>query len=152
MTKLLATWFYSGSLPVPFPGTVGSLAALPFAVGLAYMGALTHAVVALLFAPVASVIVARYERERKSHDSKEIVIDEAAGIFVATVGLAWHPLAFVLAFIFFRLFDIVKPWPICWIDGKCKGAWAVVADDILAGLAANVAVRWLWPYVANLAI
>ena len=147
MVKLLATWIYVGRLPVPFPGTMGSLAALPFAWGLAYTGGLVQSIATMLFAPLAAVVVAHYEQTHKGHDRKEIVIDEVAGILVATLSLGLHPAAFVLAFILFRAFDILKPWPICWIDSKCRGAWAVVADDLLAGLAANLVAQYTWPYL-----
>jgi phosphatidylglycerophosphatase A len=50
------------------------------------------------------------------------------------------------AFLLFRLFDVWKPWPICWLDSKLPGEWGVMADDILAGIYAAVGVILLVMY------
>ena len=42
--------------------------------------------------------------------------------------------AWVLAFVLFRLFDILKPWPICWLDKHVHGGFGVMLDDIAAAL------------------
>ena len=67
-----------------------------------------------------------------------IVIDEAAGQWITLVPalylLGLNPLFTALALLFFRIFDILKPWPISYIDKKMSGPLSVMGDDILAGL------------------
>lgn len=63
-----------------------------------------------------------------------IVIDEVAGMWIALIPVFGQSLLFVLlAFALFRFFDILKPWPISWLDKNINGAAGVMADDILAG-------------------
>lgn len=78
------------------------------------------------------------ERELGRADPAEIVIDELCGYLIAMIG---HPVSFVsifTGFLLFRLFDIWKPWPIRLIDRKLPGGAGVMADDILAGIYANI--------------
>jgi len=87
------------------------------------------------------------EHQLKSHDSSIIVIDEIAGYLVAVLGLAYSLQAAVLAFLLFRFFDIIKPFPIRQIDRMGKGGWSVVFDDVVAGIYANLIARgvlYLW--------
>ncbi len=68
------------------------------------------------------------------HDSQKIVIDEIAGYLVTMLFLPFSWKYAIAGFVIFRLFDILKPWPICLIDQKWKGGWGVVGDDLLAGI------------------
>ncbi|HKY62537.1 MAG TPA: phosphatidylglycerophosphatase A [bacterium] len=91
-----------------------------------------------LFAVLISQIA---ERATGSHDSSSIVIDEVAGYLVAVVFVPFSAKTALLSFIFFRLFDIAKPWPIRYIDKKWGGGWGVVMDDVLAGVFANLSLQ-----------
>ncbi len=147
MNKLITTFFYVGLLPKA-PGTWGSLAALPFAVILHTLGGFP----ALLLATVIVFFIGWWAtiaetRGKENHDPGEIVIDEVAGQWVtllpASFLFAHHDLpliwpALVAGFIFFRLFDIFKPWPVSWADRKTT-AFGVMFDDILAGILAAIA-------------
>ena len=147
MSKLIATFFYTGLLPKA-PGTWGSLAALPCAVALHGLGGFP----ALLLATVIVFFVGWWATiqetsGRDDHDPGEIVIDEVAGQWVtllpASYMFARHDLplvwpALLFGFIFFRLFDIFKPWPISWADRK-ETAFGVMLDDVLAGILAAAA-------------
>lgn len=147
----LAVWFGAGLSPVA-PGTVGSLAALPFGVALLWAGGawgwLWLGLAVLLLLPLGAWAAAQYDRQTGSHDAAPIVVDEVAGQWIALLpvgpitlpGSAWWQI--VLAFGLFRLFDIAKPWPIGWIDRRILGGWGVMADDIAAGLYAG-ALTWL---------
>jgi phosphatidylglycerophosphatase A len=78
------------------------------------------------------------EQELGRSDPREIVIDELCGYLIAMIG---HPVSFasiLTGFLLFRLFDIWKPWPIRLIDRKLPGGAGIMADDILAGIYANV--------------
>ena len=131
----LATCFGVGSIPFA-PGTWGSL----FAVLLIYnITFLQEWIVLTAFSVVALswwVCVEVY-KDTKS-DSSEIVIDEFAGMFVACMLINHDFISLVFAFLFFRFFDIVKPWPISWVDKNIKNGPGILIDDLLAGLFAGI--------------
>ncbi|RMF08765.1 MAG: phosphatidylglycerophosphatase A [Alphaproteobacteria bacterium] len=139
----IATGCGSGLLPKA-PGTWGTLVALalgwclhgaggPLAMGLAAVGA-------LLIGVWASE---RYMRRTATHDPGAIVIDEFAGQWLALVAMpaGGGPVHWAAAFILFRIFDILKPWPIGVLDRRIKGGWGVMLDDIAAGAYAAL-VLW----------
>lgn len=135
LTALLATWFGVGRIPRA-PGTWGSVAALPCAWPLAYWGGWP----ALLVGALAIFLVGwwaaeQYERQSGRHDPKEVVIDEVAGQWLALLPAGLDPVSMLAAFILFRLFDILKPWPVSWAEGL-PGGLGVMADDMLAGILA----------------
>jgi phosphatidylglycerophosphatase A len=78
------------------------------------------------------------ERELGRSDPGEIVIDELCGYLVAMVGHSVSFASILTGFLLFRLFDIWKPWPIRLVDRKLAGGIGIMADDVLAGIAANV--------------
>ncbi len=137
---LLAFGFGSG-LARRGPGTWGSLLGLPLAAAWLHdlQGfALTLLVVTLVGIPICS----HAARKMGVHDHSGIVWDEVAGQMLACLPLFWRPEAvnlvagLGLAFVFFRLFDIAKPWPIKVIDRHVEGGLGIMLDDLLAGLAA----------------
>lgn len=142
LLRLLASGFGVGRLPAA-PGTAGSLLALP----LWYLGGgwgITH--FALLAAVLAvSVPAAQAGIEAAGQkDPSWVVIDEVAGMLFAATGIAWGWRAAVLLFVLFRIFDIFKFGPAAWLDAR-GGAVYVVADDLVAGLCANLSYRGiLW--------
>jgi phosphatidylglycerophosphatase A len=143
MRKLFLTLFYSGLSPKA-PGTVGSI--LSLILGLLLLQIIDVSTLFLLSLLVTVFAVKQidiYEKEVGVHDGKEIVIDELAGMWLtlSICGITQDNMIImgVLAFAFFRLFDIWKPSIIGRIDKNVKGGWGVMGDDILAGLAAGVA-------------
>lgn len=145
MTRLLATWFYTGLLPV-VPGTWGSAAALPFAVVLHALGSFPLLLLATVFVFFTGWWATTVEtRGKENHDPGEIVIDEVAGQWLTLMPLSYvlwsHGSAVTIlpwpglvgGFILFRLFDILKPWPVSWADRKST-PFGVMFDDILAGI------------------
>lgn len=135
---ILSTWFWSGLSPKA-PGTVGSLAALPFGILIFhYAGAPALVLSSLAILCIGwwstKIYVARTGRE----DPGEVVIDEVAGIWLALAAADLSLLMILLTFLLFRFLDIVKPWPIGWLDKKVKGAFGVMIDDYVAGLIAFV--------------
>ena len=143
MRKFFLTLFYSGLSPKA-PGTVGSFVALILGMLLIqYIHESTLFLLAFLISAIAIKEIDKYEKEVGQHDSKEIVIDELAGMWIALSICGINQDNFyimgVLAFIFFRVFDIWKPSIIGKIDKNVKGGWGVMGDDIVAGIAAGIA-------------
>ncbi|HFU76684.1 MAG TPA: phosphatidylglycerophosphatase A [Arcobacter sp.] len=134
--KIFLTLFYSGLFPKA-PGTMGTIVALFLGmIVLTFLNGTTLLLGAVFISIIAIKQIDIYEKEMGEHDSKEIVIDELAGMwiamYIAGVTAESYILA-LLAFIFFRLFDILKPWIIGEIDQKVEGGMGVMGDDIVAG-------------------
>jgi len=129
----------------PFaPGTFGTMLALPIYFLLRhlplplYVGVLAALIiVAVLAAGAAEKIIDR-------PDPGEVVIDEVVGMLVAMIAIPAHPLAWLLAFGLFRFFDIVKPWPVGYLDRHFHGGLGIVMDDLAAGLYAFLALQLSW--------
>jgi phosphatidylglycerophosphatase A len=141
----LAFGLGSGASPRA-PGTVGTLAAVP----LWYLLAQTPLAVYLLLVLVAFVIgiwlCGRTSREIGVDDHSGIVWDEFVGYWITMIALpvdwSWALAGFVL----FRLFDILKPWPIGPVDRQLRGGLGIMLDDVLAGIMAAAVLRgviWL---------
>ncbi|MEA2050542.1 MAG: phosphatidylglycerophosphatase A [Campylobacterota bacterium] len=147
MRKFFLTLGYSGLSPKA-PGTVGSFVALLLAMALLqFMPLSTLFLISLLISVIAVKQIDIYEKEVNAHDGKEIVIDELAGMWIA-MGVAgvssdnW--IMAILAFVFFRLFDIWKPSIIGKIDQNVKGGWGVMGDDMVAGLFAGLSTSLVY--------
>jgi phosphatidylglycerophosphatase A len=142
----LASWFFTGLVPKA-PGTVGTLAAIPMALAIHFLGAVYGGVCLLILISVA-VLTSELSRKLMGRgDPSEIVIDEAAGYSVTLflLPLSWFNLT--LGFFLFRFFDISKPFPIRRLE-KVKGGFGIVLDDILAGVYANLILEMIRLFVA----
>ena len=136
----MASAGYAGFFPRA-PGTVGTgvgvLAFLLFSPFPPHLYLLTLAALVTLSAWVsgrAEVLLGR-------KDSPIIAIDEATGYLITMALLPCTAAAIVFGFLFFRVFDIMKPPPADWINSRMKGGWAVVLDDAVAGGYANMVLR-----------
>ena len=148
MSAAIATIFGIGFLR-PAPGTWGSL----FALVLAILLVETFGVIGFLFALVSICVfgwwaTSKYLQQIKTKDPSEVVIDELIGQWIAILPIAMAVFYFNLesldlwpgwisSFLFFRLFDILKPSLIGWADKK-NGTLGVMLDDIFAGVAAAI--------------
>ena len=138
-----ATGGYVGYFPVA-SGTVGSLVAIPLFLLSADLQRTAPfftvlALVLLVFA--ACWIAGKAETILREHDSHAIVLDEIVGYLAATAFLpASWPYA-IVAFLIFRIFDVVKPFPAGRIDASMPGGYGVVLDDVVSGIYANLATR-----------
>ncbi|PXF32993.1 phosphatidylglycerophosphatase [Pokkaliibacter plantistimulans] len=137
---ILAFGFGSGLSPKA-PGTVGTLAAVPF-VWLAMQYSLMPYLIILLVASLVGIYVCdKTARDLRVHDHPGIVWDEFVGYGITLIAAPDTSYALLLAFFWFRLFDIAKPWPIRVLDAKVHGGWGIMLDDIVAGMFAWVAVQ-----------
>ena len=129
---------------IPFaPGTFGSIFAwLVFVI-------MSHFVDMLIYT-ICIVFIAIWVCEKASvnliqKDHKSIVIDELAGMWVALVPVIYFAsnqferiIYACLALVFFRVFDILKPFPISYFDKKYKNGFGIVLDDIIAGIFSGI--------------
>jgi phosphatidylglycerophosphatase A len=141
----LSLGFGSGLSPVA-PGTMGTLVAVPLYLALShYLSQTGYAIVTCVVMLVGVYLCEQTTRALGVHDHPAIVWDEIAGYFIT---LLFVPVTFfhvVLGFVLFRLFDIVKPWPVSVIDSRMKGGLGVMLDDVIAGLYA-LALMQLYLY------
>ncbi|MGH1425227.1 MAG: phosphatidylglycerophosphatase A family protein [Pseudooceanicola sp.] len=149
-SHLVATFGGVGNLR-PMPGTWGSLAALPVAWALHMVGGIWLVLIAIVAAYYGGVWATRAEADRTGdHDPSHVVIDEAVGQWIALLPVLYgadrvgmDPLAlwpgWIVAFVAFRAFDILKPGPIGWADRR-DDAVGVMLDDVIAGVFAAVVV------------
>lgn len=133
--------FFGSGLIRPAPGTWGSLAALVAGYFLFQAGILVLALSIVGVTAIGTVAINSIEKQTGVHDAPEIVIDEVAGMWISLLplyftepSLGWFGAAFLL----FRLFDIIKPWPIGWLDRHVSGGFGVMVDDIVAGFFAVI--------------
>lgn len=140
VTLFWATGGLIGYAPMA-PGTFGSLAALPLCLLMAFFDHLTGAVALLALTSVSIWIAHNAQKVIGRNDPKQVVIDEICGMAVALFALPFEPFFVITGFALFRLFDILKPFPIRWIDKKVSGGLGIVLDDIIAGIFANALLR-----------
>jgi phosphatidylglycerophosphatase A len=136
----VATGFYIGTVPVA-PGTLGSLIGLPLCLFLSRLTFLQSVLIILVFILFAVGIASAAQKILKQKDPGQIVIDEIAGLLVTFAGLPFNLKTALAGFIIFRLFDILKPFPIRILDKRMGGGSGVVLDDVVAGIYGNLFLR-----------
>ncbi|MBU2055201.1 MAG: phosphatidylglycerophosphatase A [Proteobacteria bacterium] len=140
--KVAATGFGSGYAPLA-PGTAGTLVGIPLYLVFSAMPWPLWLLTVTAFTFLAWHCSEEAERLFGRKDAQCIVIDEIAGFQWALFLIAPTALHVVLGFIFFRLFDIVKPFPARLFQERLPGGWGVVGDDLAAALYANLALQLL---------
>lgn len=132
--------FGSGAAPVA-PGTFGTLMGVALYLLLPSMTWTLYLLFLLVATLVGIWLCDRTARDIGVHDHGGIVWDEFVGywitMFMAPEGWPW----IVAGFALFRLFDILKPWPISWLDRHVKGGFGVMVDDVLAGVMALICLQ-----------
>jgi len=137
----LATCFGIGWIPVA-PGTFASAAAVLAGALLVILGWQAVSIAALLATAIGIWACGLHARKVAIYDPSECVLDEVAGQWFTLIPVAiemrggdWRP--YVMGFFLFRLFDILKPWPIAAAE-RLPGGFGIMMDDVLAGLVAGV--------------
>lgn len=133
VSGLLAFGFGSGLSPFA-PGTMGTLVAIPFAFALRSLHPAGFWFALLILFLLGVKLCGHVSRQLGEHDHGGIVWDEMLGYWlsIAFVPMQWHWL--LAAFLLFRFFDIVKPWPIRQLDQKVSGGFGIMIDDVVAAL------------------
>ncbi|RLB74659.1 MAG: phosphatidylglycerophosphatase A [Deltaproteobacteria bacterium] len=122
-----------GTLP-KVPGTWGSLGALPLWFLLGWLSNGWYLLLVILFSGAAIWVADEAGKIFKVVDSPVIVIDEIAGLMLGLLGVSLSFTNALAAFLLFRFFDIVKPFPADWCEANLPGGYGVVIDDLVAGI------------------
>jgi len=136
----LATGFYTGNIPKA-PGTFGTLPGLFLCFFLAQIPLTASILLILVLIGLSIWIAGRAEKIVNQKDPGCIVIDEIVGMAVALAGLPFNVFTAGVGFLLFRFFDIIKPWPIGFLDRRVHGGLGIVLDDVIAGIVANSVLR-----------
>lgn len=136
----LAFGFGSGLVPKA-PGTAGTVLAVIIYLLLPPLSLLIYALFLLATFSVGVWLCGKTAADLGVHDHGGIVWDEFVGywitMFMAPAGWLW----IVVGFGLFRLLDIIKPWPIKWIDKEVTGGLGIMLDDVLAGIMAALCIQ-----------
>lgn len=142
----LAFGFGSGLSPKA-PGTMGTLVALPIIWFMQYLSFEAYIIITVLVTVIGTVLAHYSSKWLGVHDHSGIVIDEIAGMMWV---MAWFPvnwLTLLIGFGLFRLFDIVKPFPIRWLDQHVSGGIGIMVDDLLAAVFAIIPMYLLFLFI-----
>lgn len=135
----LSTFFYIGYLPF-IPGTFGSIAGL-FLFYLIKESKFTF-ILTLLLLILGFLVAGRAEKIFNKKDAKFIVIDEVSGMFLSLAFIPYDIRLAIAAFVLFRIFDTLKPYPIDRLQAL-KGSMGIMSDDIVAGLYTNIVLQFV---------
>lgn len=141
----IATGFYSGRLPKA-PGTWGTLIALPLHMLLIKLSFDAYLIALGIIFVVAVSTSGSAEKIMDHKDPGCIVIDEIIGMLITLFALPASPMILLCGFILFRIFDIVKPFPVSWFDTRLNGGLGIVMDDVAAGLYSYLCLRILMTF------
>lgn len=140
VSKLIATFFGLGYFPLA-PGTLTSF--IVVLIYKFYLHEITwpfHLIIFFFLFFIGTFTSSQLSSASKNKDPRSIVIDEAAGQYLALFQLShsWFPL--LLSFFLFRLFDIIKPFPIKRVEAFPEG-WGIMLDDLVAALFAGIIIQ-----------
>ncbi len=144
-----ALGFGSGLIPL-MPGTFGSLAAIPLILLFAPAGNVIFITATILSCIAGVYFCGKTATDMGVHDHGSIVWDEVAGMLLTFLFVPLSMSTLIAGFVLFRIFDILKPWPIGPVDKTVHGGLGIMLDDILAGIMACVCLHgliWLVPAI-----
>lgn len=145
--QMLAFGFGSGLSPKA-PGTMATIIAVPLYLLFAQLSLPVYTAVVAAAVAVGIHLCGRTSRELGVADHQGIVWDEFVGYWIAMWAMPLDFMWILLGFVLFRFFDILKPWPIRWVDRNIHGGLGIMLDDVLAGLATCAALHLIhyWVY------
>lgn len=143
LVLFVATGMFAGYIPFA-AGTFGSMVGI-ILYYLASKHLDTHQMLLLLLALLVSGTYAAGKAENilREQDSSKIVIDEITGMYLTLFFIPFNLINIIICFIWFRVFDIIKPFPISYIDKHVHGGIGIMLDDIVAAIPANLLARLL---------
>ena len=145
--EFICTWLYSGKAKFA-PGTFGSLATLPFVYLIStYFGPIGIFIFALITFVIGIIACDKYTKIIDKQDPGFIVIDEVSGQSIALLLAGTNIYLYIIGFILFRIFDILKPYPVSWADKKLHGGFGIMLDDIFAGIYALIILEIIKSFI-----
>jgi phosphatidylglycerophosphatase A len=135
----IATCGYLGYAPLA-PGTVGSAAGVALFYAIRATGSATLEIATILVLLIAGVWSATIAEEHLGLDPGPVVIDEVAGMLITLALLPVNVTGVIVAFVVFRILDVVKPWPAGRFE-SLRGGLGVMADDAMAAIYGNLIMR-----------
>jgi len=139
----VASGFGSGLVPFA-SGTAGSLVAVPLVIGWRHWAGdgAPYLLGCLLWAALAVICAGVAVRVWREPDPARVTVDEIAGMFVTFIGVPLSWLSVLAGLFFFRLYDVLKPFPARRLE-RLPGGWGVTLDDLVAGLYAAATIHLL---------
>ena len=144
LIKLLATGFGSGLVSFA-PGTIGTLVGVVICLLCLPLTWPMRLLIVIALLALSIYVADRAEKIYQKKDDQRIVIDEIIGIQITMLPVTITVLRLCVGFVLFRIFDILKPFPLGNLQ-RLPGGWGVVIDDVAAGIYAG-AVLWLLVYL-----
>ena len=126
------------------PGTMGTFLGVVLAVFLSLTPWFVSGLLLLLLCYYSVIAATRTASKLAMDDPSVVVSDEVVGFLCAVFGWVCTLPVYMSAFVLFRLLDIVKPWPIRWVDRLHLGGLSIVGDDVIAGVLTNIILLGIW--------
>ncbi|MCX5680723.1 MAG: phosphatidylglycerophosphatase A, partial [Candidatus Omnitrophica bacterium] len=136
--KIIATFFYVGEMPIA-PGTLASLAGALLSIAV-FQNIVLYLVILAIVLAAGFYASGKMEKIIGEHDPSCVVIDEVAGVMITFFLLPFNLPVLIVAFFLFRAFDMFKIYPANHLE-KLNGGLGIMADDIMAGVYANVLMQ-----------
>lgn len=145
LIMFIATGAYAGYLPKA-PGTWGSILGVVVWSVLQNLELPIYAgTVGLLFV-IGTACAGSAEKILDRGDPGIVVIDEVVGQLITLAAAPFSVGAALLGFLLFRIFDVLKPFPVNWLDKRLHGGLGIMLDDVAAGLYSLVTLQLIWKY------
>lgn len=142
LALLVATFFGCGKFFLA-PGTIGSLASLLIWIPLSMFCPIYINVLLIIILFFLGVWSSQYAIDYyQKVDPSQVVIDEVVGQGIACLCISDNYVSMAFAFLLFRFFDIIKPWPIKKIEKLFPNKWGIMLDDVAAGFMALILCYW----------
>lgn len=138
----IAFGFGVGAMPFA-PGTFGTLITIPFYLALQHLSLANYSLLVVLLIGLSSLLCAKVSRDIDVNDHQGMCVDEIIGFLVTMIAAPPGWIWIVIGVILFRIFDILKPWPISWVDQHLHSGFGMIFDDVLAGLCSCIIIQLL---------
>ena len=142
----LAFGLGSGASPIA-PGTAGTVVAVLIYLLLPAMDVVSYGAFVIASFVLGVWLCGKTARDLGVHDHGVIVWDEFTGFWLTMLLAPPGWLFVILGFLLFRFFDVVKPWPIGWVDRHVHGGVGIMMDDVLAGVMAMISLQLLAAWI-----
>ncbi|MCL4321922.1 MAG: phosphatidylglycerophosphatase A [Deltaproteobacteria bacterium] len=146
LSIFISTFFYAGLFPYA-PGTAGSIAGFIIYISLMrLLNPYEYIIICLLIFVAGVYYSSKAEKLIGVKDPPSLVIDEVLGYFITMMGGFWAPFSILYAFaglLLFRFFDILKPFPVRYVDKKIGSGLGIMLDDVVAAIFSAIILRFI---------